>query len=64
MIIFQIVELLLSNDSTNINLKDNQGATALHRAASKGITPIVSLLLSCNKNVNVNAVDNYGNAPL
>lgn len=48
----------------DINIKDNQGASPLHRAASKGMTAIVSYLLECGSPINVNIADNYGNTPL
>jgi hypothetical protein len=58
----QIVEILLRNGA-NVNVQDSLGATPLHRAASKGISPVVSLLLNRNE-IQVDITDKYGNTPL
>lgn len=55
--------MLLKNNG-NVNITDVRGATPLHRAASKGNTSIVKILLDHPGGVNVNAKDCYGNTPL
>ncbi|WP_053332605.1 ankyrin repeat domain-containing protein [Candidatus Jidaibacter acanthamoebae] len=56
---YKIAETLLRNDpAPNINLRDNSGETALHRAALQGYTNIVRLLLTHNANIDVRS--SYG----
>lgn len=47
----------------DVNVKDIRGATPLHRAASKGNTAIVRLLLE-HPDINIDLKDIYGNSPL
>ena len=59
----EIVKLLLTNKTININTQDNNNYTALMYASRSGYTEIVKLLLT-NKTINVNIQDNYKNTAL
>ena len=48
---------------SDVNLQDKRGATALHRAASKGNTQSMTPLLQSNM-CSVNLPDSEGNTPL
>lgn len=50
-------------NGADVNITDNRGATPLHRAASKGNTNVVRLLLD-DERIKVNCRDTYGNTPL
>jgi len=56
-----VVKLLLDNNAS-INMKDNEGRTALFLASSKGKTDIVKMLL--DKNANPNIESNKGRTAL
>lgn len=60
---FQIVELLLTND-VNINVVDKYNATPLHRAAVLGRVPIVQLLIDQGENLLIDMRDSIGNTAL
>jgi len=53
---------MLLMKSANVNVADQHGSTPLHRAASKGNTTLVKLLLSYH--ANTNARDCTGSTPL
>jgi len=53
---------MLLMKSTLVNVADQHGSTPLHRAASKGNTTLVKLLLSYH--ANPNARDSTGSTPL
>lgn len=55
--------MLLINHA-DINIADKRGATPLHRAASKGIMPVLKVLLDFGKQVQIDVKDIYGNTPL
>jgi ankyrin repeat protein len=55
------LELLLARDSSIVDLTDDNGTTALHRAAQKGSVLAATLI---NYNTNVNAKANNGWTPL
>lgn len=55
---------MLLNNHADINIADKRGATPLHRAASKGNTSVVKLLLEYSNQLDLNARDAYGNTPL
>ena len=55
------MELLLDKGA-NIDDKDNNGSTALTKAAFQGHKEIVELLL--DKGANINEKDNYGSTAL
>jgi len=57
--ILEMLEILLSQDNTNVNVQDNDGNTALIIAAGEGRIKIVNRLLS--KKVKVDIVNNKGN---
>lgn len=57
----QVAEMLLARGAT-VNVADQHGNTPLHRAASKGNTTLVKLLLSYH--ANPNARDGTGSTPL
>ena len=57
----QVSELLLDHGA-DPNISDENGATPLHRAASKGNLEIVKLLLQFN--CRIDAMDRQGNTPL
>jgi len=46
----------------NVNAKDKQGITPLHRAAARGFTQIIEKLLESGADINV--TDNEKNTPL
>ena len=52
----EIVELLLAKKDIDVNIKDNDGETPLHKAVEVGVTEIVKLLLS-KENIDMNARD-------
>jgi ankyrin repeat protein len=54
---------MLLRAGAQVNAADKFGATALHRAVSKGYMTIIETLLSQSK-INVNAMDCEGNSPL
>jgi ankyrin repeat protein len=58
----ELVQFLISSGA-DINEKDKLGLTALHFAAQGGHKEII-LLLRCQDNINMNAVDNNGNSAL
>lgn len=47
----------------DINIADIRGSTPLHRAASKGILPVIKLLAERN-DIKINFKDVYGSTPL
>lgn len=61
-IISQICQKLLESKA-DVNIADGRYATPLHRAASKGNTKIVELLLTISELI-VDPRDSYGNTPL
>lgn len=54
---------MLLEKGANVNIADIRSSTPLHRAASKGNLPIVTLLVSKN-DVKINCKDSYGYTPL
>ena len=58
----KMMKLLLDN-GVNPNLKSNEGRTALHEIIAQERLDLF-LLLSGNKNLNVNIADNWGYTPL
>lgn len=61
--LFQIVKMLLINHA-DINIADKRGARPIHRAASQGNTAVLKILLDFGNQLNVDAVDAYGNTAL
>lgn len=59
----RIIRLLLQRPETDVNAKNYDGLTALHRAAYRGDLDLVDLLLS-HKDVEVDVIDEYGESPL
>ena len=59
----EMVELLLDQPKVDINFKDQQGQTAVFKAAYQGREEVVSLLLQ-QKDIDVNAASNDGFTPL
>jgi len=53
---------MLLTKNASVNMADRHGSTALHRAASKGNTTLVKLLLSYH--ANPNGRDCTGSTPL
>jgi ankyrin repeat protein len=51
----------IDEQKVNIDLKDGDGATALHFAASRGHTPVVKWLLKRGAQI---VVDKYGKSPV
>lgn len=58
----KVLDLEVGIDPKNVDWKNTDGMTALHRAAERNNIRLVQLLL--NKGANVNAKDNLGNTPL
>lgn len=54
---------MLLDKGADVNIADIRGSTPLHRAASKGVLPIVKLLIERN-DVKINFKDAYGSTPL
>ena len=52
--------MLLINHA-DINIADKRGARPLHRAASQGKTAVLKILLDFGNQLNIDAVDAYGN---
>lgn len=59
---FDVVEYLISEESIDINTKDNQGKTPLHLAAARGNLYMIKCLLE--KGANINDQDKCGCTPL
>ena len=57
----ELIKKMLA-EGTNVDIKDEEGMTALYRAAHNDQKETVSLLL--NKGANVNIKDKFGNTPL
>ena len=59
---FEVVKLLVERTNTKLNVRDNDGRTALHWACRKGHKDVVQLLMNCqDNNIELNTRDNYGN---
>jgi ankyrin repeat protein len=58
----EVVEILLSDEKIDVDIKDKMGQTALHRAAKKEYLNISERLI--NAGANINEVDENGNTPL
>ena len=54
----KVVEVLLEQESIDIHLRDDHGATALHHAAGNGNTEIVGLLIASGANTEMVDSDN------
>ncbi|KAF2838814.1 ankyrin, partial [Patellaria atrata CBS 101060] len=59
----EVVKVLLATNAIDINARDHDGNTSLHRAALCGCPGVVELLLAM-AGVDVNARNNEGSTPL
>ena len=57
------MELLLHHHA-DPNVKDERGATPLHRAASRGNSACVKMLMQYSNRIDLNAQDSDGNTAL
>ncbi len=60
---FDVVQLLLSHKSIDVNTQNDGGYTALYLAASEGCTDIVKILLGV-ETIDVNHRGRYHETPL
>jgi ankyrin repeat protein len=58
------LRVLLEDERADVNLRDQNGRTALHHACTRGHEEVVEVLLSHAKNLDVNAKDATGSSAL